>query len=159
MPNPEFTEPSVNNKPSINLESMQNMPQQQLPSRDIPADTNVYTQDPQVNPNFMPPSDKDYFLEDFDKYEKGFKIEEKKEIKKDMFDTIMSHIQVPILLAILFYIFNTGTIKILLLCYIPYKYIYDSDANLNNKGYLLLSIMFGITYYIIDFFIHYISNM
>ena len=159
MPNPEFTEPSVNNKPSINLESMQNMPQQQLPSRDIPADTNVYTQDPQVNPNFMPPSDKDYFLEDFDKYEKGFKIEEKKEIKKDMFDTIMSHIQVPVLLAILFYIFNTGTIKILLLCYIPYKYIYDTDANLNNKGYLLLSIMFGITYYIIDFFIHYISNM
>lgn len=159
MPNPEFHAPSTSNKPSVNFESMQDVPQQQLPSRDIPAETNMYTQDPQITPNFIPPSKKDYFLEDFDKYEKGFKIEENKEIKKDTFDTIMSHIQIPILLSIMFYMFNTGTVKILLLCYIPYKYIYDMDGNLNNKGYLILSILFGISYYIVDFFINYISNM
>ena len=165
MPNPEFTPPSMNNKPSVNVENMQNMgnmenlPQQSLPSRDIPSDTNVYTQDPQVKPNFVPPSDKDYFLEDFDKYEKGFHIEEKKEKKKDKFDTIMSHIQVPVLLTFMFYMFNTSIFKTFLLFYIPYKYKFDDDGNLNKSGYLYLSIAFGISYYIINFLINYISEM
>lgn len=165
MPNPEFNAPSVNNKPSVNLEAMQNMeamqhlPQQTLPSRDIPSETNVYTQDPQVKPNFIPPSDKDYFLEDFDKYEKGFQIEEKIVQKKDKFDIIMSHIQIPILLAFMFYMFNTSIFKTFLLFYIPYKYKFDNDGNLNKSGYLYLSIAFGISYYIINFLINYISDM
>tara|TARA_B100000902_G_C26969973_1_gene744813 strand:- start:2 stop:664 length:663 start_codon:yes stop_codon:yes gene_type:complete len=165
MPNPEFTPPSVNNKPSVNMEGMQNMqnmdniPQQHLPSRDIPSDTQVYTQDPQIQPNFVPPSDKDYFLEDFDKYEKGFQIEEKKEKKKDTFDTIMSHIQIPVLLSIMFYMFNTSIFKTFFLFYIPYKYKFDSDGNLNKTGYLYLSIIFGISYYLINFLINYISDM
>jgi hypothetical protein len=159
MPNPEFTPPSVANKPSVNMEGMQNMPQQHLPSRDIPSDTQVYTQDPQIQPNFVPPSDKDYFLEDFDKYEKGFQIEEKKEKKKDTFDTIMSHIQIPVLLSIMFYMFNTSIFKTFFLFYIPYKYKFDSDGNLNKTGYLYLSIIFGISYYLINFLINYISDM
>ena len=157
MPNPEFTPPSVNNKPTIN--ENYDMPRQELPSRDIPADPSVLSMDPQITPNYIPPSDKEDFLEDFDTYEKGFKIEENKEKKKDLFDTIMGQVQVPALLAVMFYIFNTAIIKKLLFIYIPYKYIYDSDGNLNKTGYMGLSVAFGASYYLVDNLINYIGSM
>jgi len=135
------------------------MPRQELPSRDIPADPSVLSMDPQITPNYIPPSDKEDFLEDFDTYEKGFKIEENQEKKKDLFDTIMGQVQVPALLAVMFYIFNTAIIKKLLFIYIPYKYIYDSDGNLNKTGYMGLSVAFGASYYLVDHLISYIGSM
>jgi hypothetical protein len=164
MPNPEFTPPSVNNKPSINNNNGNQQgydipPPQQLPSRDIPSDPSVLSMDPHITPNYIPPTQKEDFLEDFETYEKGFVKEEKEEQKKDLFDIIMSHIQIPALLSVMFYLFNTAIFKHLLLFYIPYKYIYDSDGNLGKTGYIILSVAFGISYYLVDLSINYIGSM
>ena len=57
MPNPEQTQQTQKTpQQNIYLEGnpMANMPQQRLPSRDIPMDTTQYSQDNQVQPDYIP---------------------------------------------------------------------------------------------------------
>lgn len=156
MPNPEM-QPQNMNKPQVN-EELKNMDHQPLPSRDIPNDTNVYVQDPSVQPNYIPSSNKNDFLQDFSEYENEFLNEEAEVKKMDKFDYIMNQIQIPVLLGVLFYMFNTYFIRRGLTNFIPEEYIY-SDGNLNKMGIIYLSICFGTCYFILDYFINYIGNM
>ena len=155
MPNPEFEEPLT--KKEINQE-IENIPHQAMPSRDIPNDTNIYTQDPSITPNYIPPSHTKDFLPDFEEYENELLLQEKEDEKKDNFDFTMSRIQIPLLLAVLFYFFNTHFIRNLLLKFIPMDLIY-SDGNLNKLGTSYLSICFGISYFLIDYIINFLGNM
>ncbi len=156
MPNPEL-QPPISNKPEINDE-IQNMDHQPLPSRDIPNDTNIYVQDPSVKPNYIPPSNKDDFLQDFTEYENELLNEEAKVKKLDNFDYIMNQIQIPILLCVLFYMFNTFFIRNGLTKFVPENYIY-SDGNLNKFGIIYLSICFGLSYFLLDNLINYVGNI
>lgn len=157
MPNPEL-QPPTTNKPEMN-EELQNMEHQPLPSRDIPNETNIYVQDPSVRPNHIPlVKNREDFLQDFSEYENDLLHEEAEVKKLDNFDYIMNQIQIPILLCILFYTFNTYFIRRGLTKFIPEEYIY-SDGNLNKMGIIYLSICFGTCYFILDYFINYIGNM
>ncbi len=157
MPNPEL-QPPISNKPEIN-EELQNMGHQPLPSRDIPNETNIYVQDPSVRPNHIPlVKNREDFLQDFSEYENELLHEEAEVKKLDNFDYIMNQIQIPILLCILFYMFNTYFIRRGLTKFIPEDLIY-SDGNLNKMGIIYLSLCFGLSYFLLDYFINYVGNM
>lgn len=158
LPNPEFQQKPNSNNINTDSSDVNNLPHQPMPSRDIPIDTNVYVQDPSVQPNYIPPSNKADFLDDFEEYENDLLQQENVEKNKDNFDFIMGKIQIPALLCVLFYFFNTFFVRNLLVKPIPVDLIY-SDGNLNKYGLMYISICFGLAYFIIDNTINYIGNI
>ena len=120
----------------------------QLPSRDIPRNTDTIVQDPYIQPNYIPPSPiRDYINED----ETPEKIigNYNRDIKNsNTLDETYGEIQTPLLLAVLFFLFQLPFFKKLLLSYIPALFLKDGNYNIN--GYIFMSLLFGLIYYVIN---------
>ncbi len=110
----------------------------QLPSRDIPVDTTPVVVDEQTQPNFVPSSslEKDYIEE----YQ-----EDEPETNTNNLDDLYDEIQTPLLLAVLFFVFQLPIFKKYLFRYFPV--LFSGDGNLNINGFLFNSALFGLVYY------------
>lgn len=111
-----------------------------LPSRDIPMNTQQIVQDEQIQPNYVPESNNDYI---------GNNIMVDNTINQNnsninRLDEFYNTLQTPILLAILYFIFQLPIFKKYLLKYLPS--LFGKDGNQNIYGYVFYSIMFGISY-------------
>lgn len=115
-----------------------------LPSRDIPRNTNTITQDPYVQPNYVPPSNiKDYIDDDISEdivsnYQKNAKT-------NDSLDSLYDEIQMPLLLMILYFIFQLPIFKNTLFKYLPM--LSNKDGNMNIQGFVFTSVLYGSFYY------------
>jgi hypothetical protein len=177
LPQPSYTSMSVpmpNNLTPEQQSSLQNIPQQRLPSRDIKINKFSYTQDEEIQPNYIPKKKKVKFDEDLDDYveddedyiEKQEKLSKKKIEKHKqeshrakLIDFILTEIQIPVFVSLLFLIFQMNFVKILMIKYLNFIPLYNSDGNLNFNGILLKSVIFGILFYIICKFTNYISEI
>jgi hypothetical protein len=125
----------------------------QLPSRDIPRTTDTITNDPQIQPNYIPEPNKNLMQEDYINQmqrsqlstDEIVDIHNKKANYSNSLDTLYEEIQTPLLLAILFFIFQLPIFKKYLFMYLPF--LFFNDGNYNLKGYILISILFGSIYY------------
>ena len=112
----------------------------QLPSRDIPVDTTSVVVDEQTQPNYVPsPSDavKDYIEE--------YEADDELVHNNNSLDDLYNEIQTPLLLAILFFVFQLPVFKKYLFRYFPV--LFSGDGNLNMNGFLFNSALFGLVYY------------
>lgn len=111
-----------------------------LPSRDIPMNTNNIVQDEQVQPNFIPDNQVDYIgnniIVDNNVNQENSNI--------NRLDQFYNNLQTPILLTILYFIFQLPVIKKYLFKYIPS--LFGKDGNQNIYGYIFYSILFGASY-------------
>jgi len=119
----------------------------QLPSRDIPMNSNNITADPQVMPNYIPQpqvNNQDYIKnyeqtsDMINQYNKGKQV-------NNSLDDIYNEIQTPLLLAVLYFLFQLPFFKKFLYTYIPV--LFSNDGNYNVNGYLFTSILFGILFH------------
>lgn len=125
----------------------------QLPSRDIPRTTDAITNDAQIQPNYIPQPNPAQMQEDYiQKMQQSNQstheiIEEhnKKANFSSSLDNLYDEIQTPLLLTILFFIFQLPIFKKYLFLYVPF--LFFNDGNYNIKGYLTISILFGCIYY------------
>jgi hypothetical protein len=121
----------------------------QLPSRDIPRITEQLTNDEQVQPNFIQQkSNVDYI-----KNAKNTPDEiVEKYIKTEHFDntveSVYDEIQTPLLLTVLYFIFQLPIFKKNLYHYLPI--LFSKDGNINLNGLAFMSIMYGFCYYFIN---------
>ena len=111
-----------------------------LPSRDIPMNTQQIVQDEQIQPNYVPESNNDYI---------GNNIMIDNTINQNnsninRLDEFYNTLQTPILLAILYFIFQLPIFKKYLLKYLPS--LFGKDGNQNIYGYVFYSVMFGLCY-------------
>ena len=117
-----------------------------LPSRDIPMSTNTIVNDPYTQQDFVPPAPNTYIppvrnsdiIDDYNKNKK----------RVDTIDDFFNEFQIPILLSIIYFIFQLPFLKKFLFSNIPF--LYNVDGNLNLKGLIFKSCLFGITYYSLD---------
>ena len=121
----------------------------QLPSRDIPMTTSNLTHDVNIQPNYIPPpqSNNDYVKN----YEQAGDIinEYNDNIERnDTLDEMYNEIQVPLLLAVLYFLFQLPFFRKFLFSYLPV--LFSNDGNLNLNGYIFMSSLFGIFYYLIN---------
>jgi len=139
----------------------QNEPQYRLPSRDIPVDTAQYLQDEQVQPNYIPMQKltSDYIKDYEDENDIPIKEYRQKKHRESLVDTLLTELQTPILIAILFFIFQMPIINTLMYKNLAFLPIYNSDGNANFYGLLLKSIFFGGLYYGFSKFTNYISEL
>jgi hypothetical protein len=140
---------------------LQNMPQHRLPSRDIPIDTAGYLQDEQTQPNYIPPVKltSDYINEYEEKHSKKTQEHEQKKHRGRMIDNLLTELQTPMFVAILFFIFQMPIVNTLLYKNFSFLSIYNSDGNINFYGLFLKSMMFGSAYYSLSRFTNYISEI
>ena len=122
-----------------------------LPSRDIPRSTIPITQDASVQPNYIPASETNRYIEesDMDNESNDDMVRDynRKNQNRDTLDNLYNEIQIPLLLAILYFIFQLPIFKITLFKYLPF--LFNSDGNINLNGLLFTSILYGFVYYVI----------
>ena len=122
----------------------------QLPSRDIPMTTSSLTHDVNIQPNYIPPPPQ-HNADYIQNYEQAGDIIDDYNAsieRSSALDDMYSEIQVPLLLAVLYFLFQLPFFRKFLFSYLPV--LFSKDGNLNLNGYVFMSSLFGIFYYLLN---------
>jgi hypothetical protein len=122
----------------------------QLPSRDIPMTTTGHSNDPQIQPNYVPPPPPhniDY-IKNYEQTSDMVNDYNRNMNRQNSLDDTYNEIQVPLLLAVLYFLFQLPFFKKFLYTYFPV--LFSNDGNLNINGFLFKSILFGLLFYILN---------
>ena len=126
----------------------------QLPSRDIPQNTASINNDVNVQPNYIPPNNNDYIANHITPDE-IIQQNREKEVINDKTEEFYETIQMPILVGLLFFIFQLPFIRKNLFIYLPS--LFNKDGNPNLSGYLFNSAIFALLYFSFTYILKYIS--
>lgn len=124
-----------------------NVPQFSLPPKDIPLDMSGF-RDESAKPNYVPQSKskEDYVFEQEERIRESRVSEEtRKSVQRKM--DIFAELQIPVLVAVLFLIFQVEAINRLMARYLKFAGLFGEDGNLNITGMMVKSIAFGSIYY------------
>ena len=131
----------------------------QLPSRDMPNSTNHIAQDVQVQPNYVPPpppQHSDYIQQ----YEENNDIVDdyyEKQKRNASLDSMYDEVQTPLLLAVLFFLFQLPFFKKYLFAYMPMLFL--NDGNYNIYGFVFMSALFAFVYYLLGKIMTNLNNI
>ena len=119
-----------------------NSPQFSLPPKDIPLDTSGF-RDESAKPNYIPQHrlTEDYVLDQEER------IRETKSSSIDTKFDLIAELQMPIIVSLLFLVFQVETINRLMARYLKFAGFFGEDGNLNIMGMLFKSVVFGSIYY------------
>ena len=119
----------------------------QLPSRDIPMTTSGHSADPYVQPNYVPqpPQNIDY-IKNYEQTSDMINDYNKNSQRQNSLDDMYSEIQTPLLLAVLYFLFQLPFFRKFLFSYFPV--LFSNDGNLNINGFLFTSTLFGLLFYL-----------
>ena len=107
-----------------------------------PQNTQQIMNDPGIQANYVPPppeNQTDYIKDEDTNYTY------KEETINSSMDAIYDEIQAPLLLSVLYFIFQLPIMKKLLFQYIPF--LCSNDGNYNFNGLIFTSGLFGFIYY------------
>jgi hypothetical protein len=120
----------------------------QLPSRDIPMTTTGLSADPQVMPNYVPPPPHMHeYIKNHEQTSDMINNYNKSKLMNNSLDDMYNEIQTPLLLAVLYFLFQLPFFKRFLYTYIPF--LFSNDGNYNVNGLLLTSILFGMLFHLL----------
>ena len=121
----------------------------QLPSRDISMNTNNITTDPYIQPNYIPQvTGQPDYITNTETTEDMINKYNKNTDNRDSLDEMYSEIQTPLLLAVLYFLFQLPFFKKKLFTYFPV--LFSLDGNFNINGFLFSSILFGLLFYLLN---------
>jgi len=120
----------------------------QLNSRDIPMNPSQITTDPNITPNYVPmPESHEDYLEETPDNNYIFDNMNKKIVRNNNIDDLYNDMQTPLLLAILYFLFQMPFFKTRI--YKLFPMFYAEDGNMKINGMIFVSILFAMTYYIL----------
>ena len=131
----------------------------QLPSRDMPTSTNHIAQDVQVQANYVPPpppQHSDYIQQ----YEENNDIVDDyydKQKRNASLDSMYDELQTPLLLGVLFFLFQLPFFKKYLFAYMPMLFL--NDGNYNIYGFVFMSALFAFVYYLLGKIMTNLNNI
>jgi len=115
-----------------------------LPSRDIPQNQSTITNDPQVQPNHVPEK-KGGFVEEFDNTHARLYQEQMQQQKNaEQLDSFYDKLQTPIMISIIFFIFQLPFLNKFLYRYLPSLFL--KEKQLSIGGYVGKTILFGAAF-------------
>ena len=118
-----------------------------LPSRDIPQNT-VHFADEQVKPNFVPDKEQSDYIQNTDTEQEILARRMKNQNSRDSLEILYDEFQIPIIIGLLFFIFQLPVVRSKFLSIFPS--LHNKDGNPNLTGFILTSLFFGICYYVIS---------
>jgi len=128
-----------------------------LPSRDIPTTTTHLTHDQESNVNYVPESNKDDFVKNHQTEQEMYNMNRRQNNKQDSLDLVYEELQVPILIAFVFFLFKLPIFEKSLFKYAPFLFI--KDGNMNFYGYITTSLLFASLYYSLSKILKHFSNI
>jgi hypothetical protein len=132
----------------FNGDSMQRAPPPMM-NRGFTQDTEMYQNDEQMRPNHIPSAKltTDYLREYEDRMVKMTDEHQKEKHRKDLIGSLYDELQTPILIGVLFFLFQIPFINTLMFKYLSFMKIYNEDGNLNLYGLMFKSVLFGFAYF------------
>ena len=117
-----------------------------LPSRDIPQNQQHLSQDVRIQPNYIPPpqTELDYIRAE-QTNDEIIRAQALKQGKKDSFDIWYDELQTPVLIGILFFLFQLPVIQKQMCRILPS--LFNKDGNPSLSGYVFTSVSFASAYY------------
>lgn len=126
-----------------------------LPSRDIPQSQNHITQDTQIQPNFIPTPQHDDYIGERQTNDEMIRKNAEKTQHKDSLDEMYDKLQTPLLLAVLYFIFQVPIVKKNMFKMLPV--LFKNDGQYNLFGYVATSIAFASMYLFLTQTVQYFS--
>jgi hypothetical protein len=122
----------------------------QLPSRDIPMNTSGHNIDPNIQPNYVPqpPENNSDYIKNYEQTNDMINDYNKNYQRQNSLDDMYNEIQTPLLLAVLYFLFQLPFFRKFLFSYFPI--LFSNDGNLNINGFLFTSVLFGILFYLLN---------
>ena len=121
----------------------------QLPSRDIPMTTTGHSTDPQVQPNYVPqPQSSIDYIKNYEQTSDMINEYNKNTHQQNSLDDMYNEIQTPLLLAVLYFLFQLPFFRKFLFSYFPV--LFSNDGNFNINGFLFSSVLFGLLFYTLN---------
>jgi hypothetical protein len=145
---------------SEDLEYLKSLPQSRLPTRDIPMDQIAYLNDEEIQPNFIPkPKITSDYVGNYEMItEEKIRSKENKDKKMSFIDELLSELQTPILIGVLYFFFQLPLVNTLIFKRFSFLTLYNSDGNINFYGIFVKSLFFGSIFYSIHKTIGFLSN-
>ena len=120
----------------------------QLQSRDIPMNTINHSTDSETQVNYIPLSQNVDYIKNYEQTNDIINEYNDNMKKHQSLDEIYDEIQTPFLLSVLYFLFQLPFIRKLLYSYLPV--LFSNDGNLNINGFMFISVLFGLTYYLLS---------
>jgi hypothetical protein len=120
----------------------------QLSSRDIPMNTAGHSTDAQVQPNYVPQSNNIDYIKNYEQPNDMINDYNRDTKHQNSLDDMYNEIQTPLLLAVLYFLFQLPFFRKILFNYFPV--LFSNDGNLNINGFLFSSILFGLLFYFLN---------
>lgn len=122
----------------------------QLPSRDISMSNSDHTTDTQTTPNYIPPppqNNLDYIKNEEQTQQMVDDYDANMQRQKSL-DNMYDELQIPIFVAVLYFLFQLPFFKKVLFGYLPV--LFSTDGNLNINGLMFNSTLFGLLFFIFN---------
>lgn len=127
-----------------------------IPTRDIPMNPNSFTHDDQARPNYVPQPKTVHFqdgdgshdyIRDHTSMESIVRANARQSNQMDTLEAIYYDLQMPILIGILYFIFQMPVFRAQLLHFLPS--LFGEDGNFKMIGLTATSAMFAGTFFVI----------
>lgn len=119
-----------------------------LPSRDIPIDTMKVVNDNQTQPNYIPPPQvQENYIKNYETPQQVIEENNKQTSMSTLFDTLFYEMQLPIIIALLYFLFQLPAVKKHSKIILPF--LFKDDGNPNLYGYIFNSILFASMFYVL----------
>ena len=122
----------------------------QLPSRDIPMNTSGHSNDAQVQPNYVPMHERqEDYIKDYEQTSDDMIDNYNKNVNRsNSLDDMYNEIQTPLLLAVIYFLFQLPFFRRFLFKYFPV--LFSNDGNFNINGFMFSSVLFGMIFYFLN---------
>lgn len=162
IPNPNNNNYNLDNQHNIKqynemIGQLQNATQNgniSLPTRDIPINPNKIVQDETTKPNYIPNTQPSY-ISNMETPADLINQNNKNIAIQDNMEHLYNEIQLPIIVVLLYFIFGMPIFNVTLTRIFPK--LFKQDGNPNLYGSILLSALFGITFYLITKILTYLQ--
>lgn len=126
-----------------------------ISTRDIPMTPNVYTHDEQSRPNYVPQPQQSMgmsggntdYIKDHTSMENIVRANARQSNQIDTIEAIYYDLQMPILIGVLYFIFQMPVFRAQLLHFLPS--LFGEDGNFKIMGLTATSVMFAGTFFVI----------
>lgn len=124
-----------------------NSPQFPLPPKDIPIDTSGFRDETAI-PNYVPrASGGDNFVMEQEERLRAMKQSEALRRSMDQKFDWFAELQVPIIVALLYFVFQSEFITTILSRHLKFAELFDESGALNMRGIAVKSVAFAASYY------------
>jgi hypothetical protein len=129
-----------------------------LPSSHIPLDTNTFTRDVQIKPNYIPNNNNELdYIQNITTKDDILRTHMRAQNKSDTLDVMYDELQIPILIAIIYFAFQLPIVRKNLFSYFPS--LFNKDGNPKLSGYVFNSVMFALIFYIIKKSLNFLTDI